>query len=101
MASLTGPNCKQLKQANKACLTERLRLKETEKSGEEEKSHQQRAYKTLDIVVITFEGVLGSYLPLVPQSSEVKSDTLILRPGVAEAMTELLENFKVVVITGD
>ena len=60
-----------------------------------------REYKTLDLVVITFEGVLGSFLPLVPSSSEIKCDTLIMRPGFAVALKELLLNYKVVVITGD
>ena len=51
--------------------------------------------------MITFEGVLGTFLPHVPCSSKIKTDTLILRPGVKEALTDLLRNFKVVVITGD
>lgn len=28
-------------------------------------------------------------------------DTLVLRPGIKEALLELLKNFKVVIITGD
>ena len=68
---------------------------------QEEGGEGHRDYKTLDLVVITFEGVLGSFLPLAPSSSEVKSDTLILRPGVAAALKELLLNFKVIIITGD
>ena len=53
----------------------------------------------LDILLITFEGVLGAFLTHGPDDD--KTDLLILRPGIVEAMTSLLKSFKVVVITGD
>ena len=59
-----------------------------------------RPFKNLDIIVITFEGVLGAFMPPLPADYQVM-DPLLLRPGIAQALTDLLNNFKVVIITGD
>ena len=50
--------------------------------------------------MITFEGVLGAFMPPLPADYQVM-DPLLLRPGIAQALTDLLANFKVVIITGD
>ena len=59
-----------------------------------------RPYKDLDIIIITFEGVLGSFLPTLP-FEEQQTDSLILRPGISQALEELHTNFKVVILTSD
>ena len=67
----------------------------------DENDRSSRAYNMLDILLVTFEGVLGAFLPLKPQKQEEKTDMLVLRPGIVEAMTSLLKSFKVVIVTRD
>ena len=94
LQSLIKPNCELVKSQNKHCLRLRQHLRDS-------KSETARDYANLDILLITFEGVLGSFLPLAPQRQEEKTDTLVMRPGVTNALEMLIRNFKVVLITSE
>lgn len=98
LSMMVEPNCEQLSAANRPCLKYRLMQRSPD------------ANKPTSVLVVTFEGVLGSFLPsaLSPHlkqhlavSKKKKRDAMILRPGVARALTDLLGNFKVVVITAN
>jgi len=97
-STLVEPNCAMLEGANKTC----LRLRQT---MEDTMGDNFRMYNRLDIIVISFEGVLGAFSQAVPQKplqpDQVATDTLLFRPGIATALEELLKNFKVVILTSD
>ena len=59
------------------------------------------------MLIIAFDGVLGAFLPPLPtqNSAEEESasltETLILRPGITDAMIELLSYYKIAIVIGD
>ena len=83
-----------MKGANKACIQIRKTLSETN-------DESFRPFNNLDVLLITFEGVLGAFLPILPSKYDDKEDTLVLRPKIKEALSQLVINFKVVIITAD
>ena len=91
-ATMLEPNCERL--AGRSSICAKLRREAVADDG--------RDYESLDTLVITFEGVLGAFLrasPLKSLREGAENDTLVLRPGVAYALSILIDNFKVVILT--
>ena len=58
-------------------------------------------YENIDLLIISFEGVLGAFLPIAAQDRGEKNSTnkLCIRPGLAAAMTEMSRNFKIAIVS--
>lgn len=90
--SLVKPNCENRMYANKTCIAQRLQICELGRPVE---------YANLDVLIIAFEGVLGSFVPSTLQAADCDTDTLLLRPGLSEALSQLLPYFKIVILFAD
>ena len=62
---------------------------------------KKNGYSNLDVLIVSFEGVLGAFKTPIPELDQESTDTLILRPGLAQALNDLLPYFKIVILTND
>ena len=62
---------------------------------------KKNGYSNLDVLIVSFEGVLGAFKTPIPELDQESTDTLILRPGLAQALNDLLPYFKIVILTID
>ena len=58
-ASLTRPNCEQMHGPNKTC--KKIRIKQ-------QIDEEYLVDDSLEVLVVTFEGVIGAFMPTTPQS---------------------------------
>ena len=97
LSSVTVPDCALIDTTNRPCQQMRAKV-------EEEKDWLTP--DRLDMIVITFDGVLGTFLshetlqgalsqPLLKPEGAPKTDTLFLRPGLSKALCDLLPHFKI------
>ena len=51
---------------------------------------------TLDLLIVAFDGVIGSFIPVVGR--KIGKEEILIRPGCKEALEELIMNYRVVIL---